>query len=113
MCTPTEALRIMDEVVHTCNLLFPKQLQDAYLYGSYARGDQHEESDIDILLTVDINESELPSYRKTLARICSDLSLKHDIMISATVKPSEQFHRYATVLPYYQNVIREGIRYAG
>ena len=47
MCTPTEALRIMDEVVHTCNLLFPKQLQDAYLYGSYARGEATPGSDLD------------------------------------------------------------------
>ena len=27
MCTPTEALRIMDEVVHTCNLLFPSSFR--------------------------------------------------------------------------------------
>ncbi len=113
MCTPAEALRILDELVHICNLVFPKPFQDAYLYGSNARGDQHEESDIDILLTVVMNESELPFYRKALARVCSDLSLKHDVMVSPTIKPSEQFHRYSSVLPYYQTVIREGIRYAG
>ena len=43
----------------------------------------------------------------------SRLSLEHDITVSVTVKPLEQFRRYQTALPYYRNVVREGIRYAG
>jgi len=45
--------------------------------------------------------------------VTSRLSLEHDITVSVTVKPLEQFQRYQTALPYYQNVVREGIRYAG
>lgn len=41
------------------------------------------------------------------------MSLEHDITVSVTVKPLEQFRRYQTALPYYRNVVREGIRYAG
>ena len=41
------------------------------------------------------------------------LSLEHDIIVSVTVKPLEQFCRYQTALPYYQNVVWEGIRYTG
>jgi site-specific DNA recombinase len=37
-------------------------LKDGYLYGSYARGDYHSESDIDILLTVDMSPEEICRY---------------------------------------------------
>ena len=39
--------------------------------------------------------------------------LDESITVSVTVKPLEQFRRYQTALPYYRNVVREGIRYAG
>ena len=111
MCSQDQAISILGEVYDSCSRSFDKKINDAYLYGSYARGDFHEDSDIDILLTVDANISELPAYRKALAHICSDLSLKHDVMISATVKPLAEFQKHSQVLPYYRNVLREGIRY--
>ena len=45
----------MHEVYNACNPIFGVHLKDGYLYGSYARGDYHSESDIDILLTVDMS----------------------------------------------------------
>ena len=89
MCTRNQAEEILRSVYHACSPIFGR-IHDAYLYGSYARGDFTPESDIDILL-----------------------SLEHDIPVSVTVKPLEQFRRYQTALPYYRNVVREGIRYTG
>ena len=83
-----------------------------YLYGSYARGDFHEESDIDILLTVEQPQSVISHHRSDIAELSSDLSLEHDITVSISVKPAEQFERLMNVLPFYQNVVREGIKYA-
>ena len=111
MCDQSQALRILGEVYRACDPVFGSVLRDAYLYGSYARGDYHEESDIDILLTVDLEQPELSKYRNKIAEITSDLSLKHDITVSVTVKPLEQFQKYANVLPFYKNVIKEGIPY--
>ena len=110
MCTRNQAEEILHSVYDACRPIFGC-IHDAYLYGSYARGDFNPESDIDILLTVDAAPVELPMYRKQLAHICSELSLRHDIMVSATVKPLAEFHRYASVLPFYKNVLREGVRY--
>ena len=112
MCTKNQAENILHIVYDTCSPIFGR-IHDAYLYGSYARGDFTPESDIDILLTVDMGQTEIAKHRNDVAKVTSQLSLEHDITVSVTVKPLEQFLRYQTTLPYYQNVVREGIRYAG
>lgn len=111
MCNQNQAVAILGEVVRSCDPVFGNALKDAYLYGSYARGDYDAESDIDILLTVDMDQGALAKYRGNVGVISSRLSLKHDVTVSVTVKPLAQFLQYANVLPYYRNVLREGIRY--
>lgn len=111
MCTQNQAVGIMREVYQACLPIFSGNLMEGYLYGSFARGEQHPESDIDILLTVDLSPEAIGQFRRRVASVTSDLSLKHDITISVSVKSHRQFEKYAAVLPYYQNVIKEGIRY--
>lgn len=112
MCNQSQAIAILGEVYASCNPIFDHAIMDAYLYGSYARGDYHEESDIDILLTVDLEPEAISQARRSIGLVASELSLKHDITVSVTVKPHAQFKKYADVLPYYKNVLQEGIRYA-
>ena len=111
MCNQSNALAILREAFITCNNVFLNRVSEAYLYGSFARGDYHEYSDVDILVTVDMDAEELSGYRSSLAGINSALSLKHDVTVSITVKPTEHFKKYASVLPYYMNVLKEGVRY--
>ena len=113
MCTRNQALDIFSQAYKMCGDLFADKLTDAYLYGSYARGDYDDESDIDILVTVDMEPEALAGIRSKVSAINSELSLKHDITVSITAKPLEQFRRYSDILPYYRNVIKEGVRYAG
>ena len=108
MCTADAGL-IAREVYSECSKVFPGRIHDAYLY---ARGDFDSESDIDILLTVDADSTEISRRRYDLAEITSSLSLKHDITVSVTAKPLSQFRQYSEVLPFYKNVLREGINYA-
>ena len=84
---------------------------DAILYASYACGEQNAESDIDILLTADLTQEQIAEKRRAIAALSSDLSLAHDVTVSIRIVPLAQFHRYADFLPFYQNVLREGIRY--
>lgn len=112
MCNQNQAISILHEVYSSCNPIFGNAIQDAILYGSYARGDYHAESDIDILLTVDWPAEKISKTRSSIGAITSELSLKHDITVSVTVKPLNQFRQFANVLPFYKNVLKEGIHYA-
>ena len=69
------------------------------------------ESDIDILLTADLTQEQIASQRRAVSGVASTLSLDHDITVSVHVVPLAQFRRYADFLPFYQNVLKEGIRY--
>lgn len=82
MCTQNQAIEILKEVFHSCNPIFDYTVKDAFLYGSYARGDYHDASDIDILLTVDMDTISIAKYRNDVAKITSNLSLIHDVTVS-------------------------------
>ena len=113
MCNTNQAVEILHEVYYACNKIFEKPVCDAYLYGSYARGDFDEDSDVDLFLTADLLPEELPAYRQAVSHIRGQLSLKYDVLISIKIIPVRQFQHYRNVLPYYRNILREGIRYAG
>lgn len=108
----SDAVLITGELYAACSKLFPGGIKDAYLYGSYARNDYNAESDVDILLTVDAEEREISCRRGAIAEVASMLSLKHDVTVSITAKPLVQFKKYSAVMPFYKNVLREGIRFA-
>ena len=112
MCDKNPAIYILEEAYSTCASIFKEYIKEAYLYGSYARGDYSKESDVDILVTVALDRTELSKYRNALASVSSDLSLKHNVTVSLTVKPYDEFMLYSSTLPFYTNVIKEGIRYA-
>ena len=112
MCTKSEAFEILASVYACCDQISGGKIHDAILYGSYARGEQNAGSDIDILLTADLTQEQITEKRRAIAALASDLSLDHDVTISIQIVPLAQFQRYADFLPFYQNVLKEGIRYS-
>ena len=112
MCSGNQAFEILAAVYDSGNLIMDGKICDAFLYGSYARGEQNSESDIDILLTTDLAQEEISEKRRAIAALSSDLSLAYDVTVSIQIVPLIQFRRYANYLPFYQNVLKEGIRYA-
>lgn len=106
------ALNVLGEVYKYCKDIFGDKLCDAYLYGSYARGDYNKDSDIDILVTVDMEQPDKLELFNKVSFVSSRLSLKYDITVSVAVKELQQFIKYSKVLPYYSNVLKDGIKYA-
>ena len=51
----------------------------------------------------------LPGTKK----IMTDLSLKHDTVISFTRETNSRYNEYLDVLPFYQNIYNEGIEIYG
>ena len=77
-------LAILLEVKDEALKLFGNKLRELILYGSYARDEQDPESDIDIMILVDEDETVLREYGDEIAGIMTDLSLKYDTFVSLT-----------------------------
>lgn len=78
------------------------------LYGSKARGDYNESSDIDLLIVV--NNLNL-SVSKIINTIAYDIELKYDLLISTHVQSVEHFNIQVnnSINLFMKNIIREGV----
>ena len=90
--------------------VYGDDIMDIYLYGSYARGDYEQDSDIDFVAIVKGNRLDLQKKLKIMWDIAADLGLENDIVISPTVIPYNEFLQYQEKLPYYRNIIKEGVK---
>ena len=104
-------INIIKETKELCEILFQDKLYDFYLYGSYARGDYDKYSDIDLLITLNISDKEIIKYRKQIVNITNAILKKYDIMVSIVMVPLDRFMQYSKVLPFYRNILKEGINY--
>lgn len=76
------------------------------LYGSHARGEAREVSDIDLLVVV---RGDLPpqEVRANLSDLLLDILLEHEELISVIVVPERLYNEYRS--PFLLSVRREGI----
>jgi uncharacterized protein len=78
------------------------------LYGSYARDDYNEESDIDLLILID-KEKVTFDDRKRFSYPLYDIELEIGIIISPMVHSKKSWKTNNMVTPFSENVNREGI----
>ena len=65
MCEKSELQTILKKVTSASVQLYGKRLNKIILYGSYARGDYTDESDIDIMIVLNCEPGEIKKLRKT------------------------------------------------
>jgi len=110
MCTLSQLDSITKEMVACYNNYYGTNIVGIFLYGSYARGDYDNESDIDITAVVKGDRVELQNKLKFIWDFSADVGLEHDVIISPTVIPYDEYEKYKTTLPYYMNIEKEGKR---
>jgi len=86
-----------------------EKLEKVILYGSYARGDNVDDSDIDILVVADIPADKAWETRMKISKLTGWLDLAYDVLVSLHVTDSATFCKYADDLPFYYNVMKEGV----
>lgn len=110
MCTEFQLNRIMKAMVECYRVVYGNDVVEIVLYGSYARGDYTEDSDIDIVALVHGSRESLQAKLKQVWDESAELGLENDIVVSPTVIPFDEFEKYKQSLPYYRNIAEEGKR---
>ena len=109
MCDREKLNVILKEAYKGLEKIFEGKLEAVILYGSYARGDYDEESDIDIMALVDFDKAELAKYRRKVSEFACDIDIEYDVLLSVKLQDKVTFEKYKSALPYYINVAREGV----
>ena len=86
---------------------FPDRILAVTLYGSKARGDADDESDIDLLVLVDAEDNDFCSE---LWRIASDISLDYNVVLSPQVFSRARWDETRRIrLPLYRAIEADGV----
>jgi len=96
----------MKELKDGLTRIYGDQLKAVYLYGSYARGDYREGSDVDVMILL----KDYKNYWKELFRssdYVSDVSLKYDLTISCIIIKEIQWKQ--SNMPVVRNIHRDGV----
>jgi len=109
MCNQVTLNLITDKVVRAAKESLKDKLDKVILYGSYARGDSDSESDIDIMVLANIPLVDRNSEREKIRDIVGYVDLDNDVILSLNVTDSMTFNKYINDLPFYKNVMKEGV----
>ena len=104
---------IVNSVMQSYRRVYGEDLRKVYLYGSYARGDQQPDSDVDLAAIVRGERPALQEALKKVWRDSADLELEYGTIVSPTVIPEDEFEKYREALPYYRNIVKEGVEIGG
>ena len=93
--------KALTEFIKHLKSRYKNKIKKIILYGSYARGDYTEDSDIDVLIVGDVSQKEI-SYLTT------DILLKYGEIISAIVEKEIEFEKLKNSM-FHKNVLKEGV----
>lgn len=113
VCTKSELQQVLTEVKSASRQLYGDKLNKIILYGSYARGDNTDESDIDIMIVLDGDMDDVKKMRGMTAEMASEISLRQEVFLSILLRDRKHFEDNLDFLPFYQNIAREGITVYG
>ncbi|MBM3333824.1 nucleotidyltransferase domain-containing protein [Candidatus Sumerlaeota bacterium] len=96
------AVRVREELER----IYGERLREVYLFGSWARGEGDEDSDVDIAVVLDQVPDYLAEIERTSELFC-DLGLEADVLVSSVFISEDDFRegRYAL----HRAIQREGV----
>ena len=105
--------RILDEIlkkyVEDVREIYGENLRTIILYGSYARGDFKPDSDIDLMILVDLSDDEIKRKGYVLSDLTFDYNFDNNLEIMPIVKNLDHFNKWIRAYPFYNNVKNEGV----
>lgn len=112
MCSNSLLRVLINKLTNHAKSVFGDRLKNVILYGSYARGDYDDESDIDVMIIVDMPPEKLSGYRWDMSCFTADLNIENDVLISVKLQSLQLLEQWKDILPFYKNVLKDGVIYA-
>ena len=107
---PVYISNIIQDFAKSVRKILGNSLDSVIVYGSYARGDYSELSDIDVMLLVSLGEEEIKEISDQISDLAFDFMMKYGVDISPVITNIDHFNYWVDNLPYYRNIRDEGVR---
>jgi type I restriction enzyme S subunit len=104
--TREDALRLVREFRQGLEAICGDRLRGVYLYGSYARDEAGDDSDIDVAVVLEGPVNSRQEGKRTI-ELVSDLSLRENCLL-VPFSLSEEEHR-TTPYAVHRSIAREGV----
>lgn len=99
---------VMNESTEMLRKLMGNDLKKVILYGSCARGDFGDDSDIDIALLTNCNRIEAKKYDRQLSEIAADMAMKYFAVVNFACLPFNEFTEKKNWYAYFRNIENDG-----
>jgi len=90
--------------------LLGASVKDVILFGSYARNDADEGSDIDVMVLTDLSRADIAALIWKIGEITGDLLLEYGVLVSPIVENQSFFTENTAHMPFFRSVRDEGVR---
>ncbi len=100
---------IFEELSEQLQHVYGDRMKEVILYGSVARREQTSDSDIDIMVLIDVDPEEMRNYEDALCEVSTDMALKYLKVFSIIDVNYQEFNDWKAVSPFYKNVSDEGV----
>ena len=100
---------IIDKLVDSIKAEIDGALKKVILFGSYARGDYKDYSDLDVMFLVD--SIDLNKMYEHICKETNDLGLEYLVMVSCVFQDISWFYHVIDYNSFYKNVEKEGVVY--
>ena len=107
---PAYISNIIQDFAKSVRKMLGNSLDSVIVYGSYARGDYSELSDVDVMLLVSLREEDIKKISDQISDLAFDFMMKYGVDISPVITNIDHFNYWVDNLPYYRNIRDEGVR---
>lgn len=99
--------KMKDALICGLQEIFQENIRMIVLYGSVARNEASEDSDIDIAIIIKEDMDEIT--KEKLFNWSADMDIQYDKVFSIIDIQEEKIEKWGRILPFYKNVQEEGI----
>ena len=105
---PGTTRTLLEQYTEILKGIYGKHLKVVILYGSYARGDYRADSDIDIMILLDLSDMDIKEYRHELSGETFDFNMDHDLDIKPIAKSQEHFQKWVDCISILRQCRKRG-----
>ena len=101
--------KMIKDVEKSIKKVFKGKLKKIIIFGSYARGDYDDESDIDFMVLVE--DKDLKKFEDLILDIEVDLSIKYGMLPSIFIYNIDDYYSNINVIDLLKSVENEGVEF--